>query len=98
VKRYRYLSGLLLSLLFIFPSSSSRTLTIKDRSPATEQSTIALLCLCLSARFYTDENTLQVRGWQLEHLALVKIIKDNAAPLWHHHPARNIISLEDWKK
>ena len=38
MKRYRYLSGLLLSLLFICASCSSLTLNIKDQSPATEQS------------------------------------------------------------
>jgi len=38
VKRCRYLSGLLLSLLFISTSCSSLTLNVKHRSPATEQS------------------------------------------------------------
>jgi hypothetical protein len=38
MRRYRYLSGLLLNLLFISASCSSLTLNVKDRSPATEQS------------------------------------------------------------
>ena len=38
MKRYPYLSGLLLTLLFICASCSSLTLNLKHRSPATEQS------------------------------------------------------------
>ena len=132
MKRYRYLSGLLVGFVFLLACCSSLTLDIKDRFPATEQNkntrailTIAqtapgktprlparllknykgkisailgLLWLWLLARFYGNEKRRRVRGWQLEDLALLKIIKDNAVRLWnHHHPSKNIISLEDWK-
>ncbi len=76
MRRYRYLSGLLLNLLFISASCSSLKLNVKDRSPATEQSTVALLWLV--ARFYATEKRRRIPGWQLEDLALLKIIKDNA--------------------
>ncbi len=78
MRRYRYLSGLLLNLLFISASCSSLKLNVKDRSPATEQSTVALLWLWLVARFYATEKRRRIPGWQLEDLALLKIIKDNA--------------------
>ena len=79
MKNYRYLSGLLPSLLLISASCSSLTLNIKDRSPATEQSTVGLLWLL--ARFYGNEKRRRVRGWQLEDPALLKIIKDNPTRL-----------------
>lgn len=129
MKRYRYLSGLLVSFLFLLACCSSLTLDIKDRSPATEQSKntqailttvqtapgktprlparllkkykgkisalLGLLWLWLLARFYGNEKRRRVRGWQLEDLALLKIIKDNAARLWNHHPSKKVISLKD---
>ena len=98
MKRYRYVSGLLLNPLLISVSCSSLRLNVKDRSPATEQSTVALLWLWLLATFYTIEKRRRVRGWQLEDLALLKIIKDNAARLWNHHPGKKIIRPEDWKE
>ncbi|NVM25701.1 MAG: hypothetical protein HWN70_07260 [Desulfobacterales bacterium] len=99
MKRYHYQSGLLLSLLLISPSCSSLTLNVKDRSPAAEQSTVALLWLWLLARFYTIEKRRRVLEWQLEDIDLPKIIKDNAARLWnHHHPGKELIRLEDWRE
>ena len=59
---------------------------------------LGLLWLWLLARFYGGEKRRRVRGWQLEDLALLKIIKDNAARLWnHHHPSKKIISLDNWR-
>ena len=98
MKRYCYLSGLLLSLLLMSASCSSLTLNVKDRSPATEQSTVALLWLWLLARIYGNEKKCRVRGWQLEDLALLKIVKDNATRLWNHHTGKKLIRLEDWKE
>ncbi|NVM26800.1 MAG: hypothetical protein HWN70_12910 [Desulfobacterales bacterium] len=99
MKRYRYPSGLLLSPLLISASCSSLTLNIKDRSPATEQSTLALLWLWLLARFYGKEKRRRVLGWQLADLALPKIINDNATQILnHHHPSKKVTKLEDWKE
>jgi len=57
---------------------------------------LGLLWLWLLARFHGNEKRRRIPGWQLEDLALLKIIKDNAARLWHHqHPRKKIISLED---
>jgi len=88
VKRYCYLSGLLLNLLFISTSCSFLTLDVKERSPATEQSTVALLWLWLVARFYATEKRRRIPGWQLEDVALLKIIKDNATPPLEPPPPR----------
>jgi len=96
VKRYHYQSGLLVSFLFLLASCSSLTLNAKDRSPATEQSTVGLLWLL--ATFHTIEKSRRVPGWQLEDPALLKIIKDNPTRLWHHHPGKKLISLEDWRE
>ena len=131
MKRYCYLSGLLVGFVFLLACCSSLMLNIKDRFPATEQSKntqaslttvqtapgktprlparllkknkgkisaiLSLLWLALLARFYGKEKRRRLRGWQLEYLALLKIIEDNAARLWnHHHPHKNIIKLEDW--
>lgn len=132
MKRYRYLSALLVSFLFLLASCSCLTLDIKDHSPTTKQSEytqailttiqtipekkpnllarllkkyrskisaiFGLLWLWLLARFYGNEKRRRVPGWHLEDLALLKIIKDNATRLWHHHrPGKNVISLEDWR-
>jgi len=59
---------------------------------------LGLLWLWLLARFYTNEKRCRIPGWQLEDLALLKIIKDNAAHLWHHHDAKSIIRLEDCRQ
>ena len=58
---------------------------------------LSLLWLWLLARFYGNEKRRRVRGWQLEDLALLKIIKDNAARLWNHHPGKNIISHRQYE-
>ena len=96
MKRYHYQSGLLVSFLFLLASCSSLTLNAKDRSPATEQSTVGLLWLL--ATFHTIEKSRRVPGWQLEDPALLKIIKDNPARRWNHYQShKNIIKLEDWR-
>jgi len=59
---------------------------------------LSLLWLWLLARFYGKEKRCRVRGWQLEDLALLKIVKDNATRLWNHHTGKKIIRLEDWKE
>ena len=99
VKRNPYLSGLLASPLLISASSSSLTLNAKDRSAAIEQSTLALLWLWMLARFYANEKRHRVPGWQLEDLALLKIIRDSATRIWnHHYRGKKIIRLEDWRE
>jgi len=53
--------------------------------------------LWLLARFYSTEKSIRLPGWQLEGLALLKIIKDNSARLWNTgQPDRKVIRLEDW--
>ena len=60
---------------------------------------LSLLWLLLLARFYANEKNRRIPGCQLEDLALLKIIKDNAMRLWNnHHSDRKIIRLEDWRE
>jgi len=41
----------------------------------------------------------QIPGWSFDDLARLKLIKANATPLsHHHHPHKNIIRLDDWRK
>jgi len=44
---------------------------------------LGLLWLWLLARFYVIEKRRRIPEWQLDDLALLKIIKDNASSLWH---------------
>jgi len=56
---------------------------------------LSLFCLWALARLYTTEKSHRISGWQLEELALLKIIKTNALRLWNNHrPDRKIIHLE----
>jgi len=56
---------------------------------------LGLLWLWTLARLYTTEKSHRISGWQLEELALLKIIKTNALRLWNNHrPDRKIIHLE----
>lgn len=99
MKKCLYYGILLVIIPVLLTSCRSLALNVKHRSPATEQSILRLLWLWLLARFYANEKGRWVFGWQLEDLALLKIIKDNATPLWNHHdPGKKIIRLEDWKK
>ncbi len=60
---------------------------------------LGLLWLWTLARFYSAEKRRRIPAWQLEDLALLKIIKTNALQLWNNHrPDRKIISLEDWEQ
>jgi hypothetical protein len=55
--------------------------------------------LWLLARLYEPENSRQTFAWQLEDLALPKIIKTNALRLWNNHrPDSKIIQLEDLRE
>jgi len=59
---------------------------------------LGLLWLWTLARFYSAEKRRRIPAWQLEDLALLKIIKTNALRLWNNHrPDRKIIRLEDWR-
>jgi len=59
---------------------------------------LGLLWLWTLARFYSAEKRRRIHAWQLEDLALLKIIKTNALRLWNNHrPDRKIIRLEDWR-
>jgi len=56
------------------------------------------LWLWTLARFYSSEKERRIPAWQLEDLALLKIIKTNALRLWNtHRPDRKIIRLEEWR-
>jgi hypothetical protein len=60
---------------------------------------LGLIWLWFLARFYLAEKKLRISGWQLEDIALLKIIKDNVLHLWNtDRPDRKIIRLEDWKR
>jgi hypothetical protein len=53
----------------------------------------------LAARFYTNEKRCQATRWQVDDLALLKSIKDNALRLWdNHRPDRKVIRLEELKE
>ena len=60
---------------------------------------IGFLWLWLLTRFYTNEKKRQIPRWQLEDLALLKVIKTNAVMLWENHsPDRKIIRLKEWER
>ena len=46
---------------------------------------LSLFWLWLLARFYATETSRRIPRWQLEDLALLKIIKVNALRLWNNH-------------
>jgi len=70
----------------------------KKSSPLLRSGLLGLLWLWTLAIFYSDETRRRIPAWQMEDLALLKIIKTNALRLWNNHdPARKIIQLEDWK-
>jgi hypothetical protein len=57
-----------------------------------------LLWLWTLVRFYSAEKRRRIPRWQLEDIALLKIIKINALRLWNNHrPDRKIIRLEEWR-
>ena len=59
---------------------------------------LGLLWLWTLARLYEAEKRRRIPAWQLEDLALLKIIKTNALRLWNtHRPDRKIIRLEEWR-
>jgi len=59
---------------------------------------LGLLWLWTLARLYAAEKRRRIPAWQLEDLALLKIIKTNALRLWNNHrPDRKIIRLEEWR-
>jgi hypothetical protein len=59
---------------------------------------LGLLYLWTLARLYAAEKRRRIPRWQLEDLALLKIIKTNALRLWNNHrPDRKIIRLEEWR-
>ena len=59
---------------------------------------VGLLWLWLLARFYAREQKRRIKGWRLEDLALLKIIKDNSARLWNScRPDRKVVRLEEWR-
>jgi len=72
------------------------TIPGKKSSPLLHSSLLGLLWLWTLARFYSAEKRRRISAWQLEDLALLKIIKTNALRLWNSHlPARKIIRLEE---
>jgi len=59
---------------------------------------VALLSLWLLVRAYELQRGRKHSRLSMEDLALLKIIKDNAARIWNHHrPGKKIIRLEDRK-
>jgi len=59
-------------------------------------SLLGLLWLWLLARFYTKEKSRRFPGWQLEDLAILKIIKTNAIRLWdNHRPDKKTVRQEN---
>ena len=60
---------------------------------------VALLSLWLLVRAYELQRGRKHSRLSMEDLALLKIIKDNAARIWNHHrPGKKIIRLEDRKE
>jgi hypothetical protein len=107
MKKYRFYGGLLIST-----NCNSLTNSVKnskDYSPPTEHAkhTQAVISAVqttpenkpnLIARFYATEKNRRIPGWQLEGLALLKLIKPSALRLWNNHrPDRKNIRLEHWR-
>ena len=75
-----------------------QTIPDKKSSPLLRSGLLGLLWLWTLARLYAAEKRRRIPVWQLEDLALLKIIKTNALRLWNNHrPDRRIIRLEDWR-
>ena len=74
------------------------TTPYKKSSPLLRSGLLGLLWLWTLARFYAAEKRRRIPRWQLEDLALLKIIKTNALRLWNNHRLdRKIIRLEEWR-
>jgi hypothetical protein len=76
-----------------------QTTPCKKSSPLLRSGLLGLLWLWTLARLYEAEKRRRIPRWQLEDLALLKIIKTNALWLWNNHrPDRKIIRLEEWRQ
>jgi len=70
----------------------------KKSSSLLRSGLLGLLWLWTLTSFYSAEKRRRIPAWQLEDLALLKIIKTNALRLWNNHrPDRKIIRLEEWR-
>lgn len=59
----------------------------------------ALFWLWFLIRIYEIDRGRNRHRLNMDDLALLKIIKDNATRIWNAHgPGKKIISLEDWKE
>ena len=75
-----------------------QTIPGKKSSSLLRSGLLGLLWLWTLARFYSAEKRRRIPAWQLEDLALLKIIKSNALRLWNsHRPDRKLIRLEDYR-
>jgi hypothetical protein len=60
---------------------------------------MALLCMWLLVRAYEIQRGRKYQKLNMDDIALLKIIKDNATRIWnHHHPGKKVIRLEDCKE
>ena len=77
---------------------SSRILRFLKKYKRKISGLLGLLWLWTLAILYEAEKRRRIPRWQLEDLALLKIIKTNALRLWNtHRPDRKIIRLEEWR-
>jgi len=75
-----------------------QTIPYKKSSPLLRRGLLGLFWLWTLARLYSAEKRRRISRWQLEDLALLKIIKTNSLRLWNNHrPDRKIIRLEEWR-
>jgi hypothetical protein len=113
MKKYCYFFGLLVLHPLISARYSSFTYSVKNSnrySPPLNQAkhiqavkpsvqTTPENKPNLPALFYATEKNRPIPGWQLEDLALLKIIKTNVLRLRNKHRQRkNVIQLENWRE
>jgi len=98
LEQTKHAQAQLLAIQTTFDKKSSPLLRFLKNYKRKISGLLGLLWLWTLARFYSVEKRRRIPAWQLEDLALLKIIKTNALRLWNNHrPDRKIILLEDWR-
>jgi hypothetical protein len=88
----------LLAIHTTHDKKSSRLLRFLKKYKRKISGLLGLLWIWSLTRFYSSETRRRIPAWQMEDIALLKIVKTNAFRLWHNHcPDRKIIRLEEWR-
>jgi len=97
LEQAKHAQAQLLALHTIPDKKSNRLLRFLKNYKRKINGLLGPLWLRTFARFYSAEKRRRIPLWQLEDLALLKIIKPNALRLWNNHrPDRKIIRLRVW--